>query len=91
MTIRVPPSGKIARVSAVPQIQDEICGVRFIRQEYGDTTDLPPCVHGAGKMYIVSAMVRAANPGRYDIASPADMIRDEQGRIIGCRALEVNP
>ena len=89
MTLRIPPSGTVARVATVPQEEGKTDGVRFVSQSYGATEGLPK--FNPDTALIVSAMVRAANPDRKDICSPADMIRDEQGRIVGCRALEVNP
>lgn len=44
----------------------------------------------AGVRFIVSAMVRAACTDRFDLVSPADLVRDEAGNVIGCRSFEVN-
>lgn len=35
-------------------------------------------------------MVRAAVPYRKDVYSPADFLRDEAGKIVGCKAMEGN-
>ena len=55
---------------------------------YGAVTGLPE-LH-PGVLLIVSALVRTALPDRKDLASPVDVIRDEKGVILGCRALEIN-
>jgi hypothetical protein len=38
-------------------------------------------------IYVVSALVAQAVPDRSDVFVVDDTVRDEQGRIIGCRAL----
>ena len=54
----------------------------------GTVTGLPPVNEGIG--YIVSAMVRSAAPERRDIYSPADLLRDSSGAVIGCNSLDAN-
>jgi hypothetical protein len=86
----VPPSGNVARVSQEFVKAGELGGVRIVVGSYGSVEGLPEYDVGTKKIYLVSAMVRSAVPRRRDVASPADFIRDEQGRIVACRALEVN-
>lgn len=38
-------------------------------------------------LYIVSALVAGAAKNRDDLVIPNDTVRDDQGRIIGCRSL----
>jgi hypothetical protein len=40
-----------------------------------------------GVRYIVSGMVLSAAPGRSDLLAPGDIVRDEQGRVVGCKSL----
>ena len=91
--LTIPASGTVARVATTPAEAGELWAGRnspvpLITQEFGEVVGLP--APEEGKFFIVSALVRAACPSRYDIGSPADLVRDEAGRIIGCRALEVN-
>jgi len=103
--VTIPPSGQVARVEVDYVTLGagicSLCGrevtghdgcnvpiIPLVRGEYGQPTDLPE--HVEGTLYIVSAMVRVACPDRNDLASPAQMVRDDQGRIIGCEALEVS-
>ena len=94
-TLTIPASGTVARV-ATQEVDEEAmeiwvgrgCPITLIVQEFGDVVNLPEPEEG--KFFIVSALVRAACPGRYDLGSPARLVRDEQGRIVGCGALEVN-
>jgi hypothetical protein len=52
-------------------------------KRYGDVTGLPePQEH---VLYIVSTLVQQALPQRSDLVSPDRVIRDEQGRVTGCR------
>lgn len=58
-------------------------------------TDMVCSVHGcqyglAPVHYIVSALVRAACPGRYDVVSPGPLVRSADGQPTGCSGLEFN-
>jgi hypothetical protein len=85
--LTIPASGQIARVSVSLAPAGGIDGVPLVRGIYGAVYGLPDAVPGT--IYIVSAMVRAACPDRQDLASPADLVRDASGAIVGCRALEL--
>ena len=91
----VATSGTIARVAqttwAVRTAWDAMSGTQcipIVRSEYGPVEGLPEPVEDT--IYIVSSMVRLALPTRSDIASPANLVRDEAGKIIGCKGLEIN-
>jgi hypothetical protein len=83
--IDIPSSGAI-RLSEVTEQVTEHDGVPIVRKAYG-SADLPP---ENGSLYIVSALVRQAFPERKDLVSPGDLIRDENGSVIGCRNLICN-
>lgn len=40
-----------------------------------------------GTVHIVARVVAAQAPERDDLVWPDDLIRDDQGRVVGCRAL----
>ena len=99
----IPPYGLIARVEkASRQIDAEIVAI----PEFGDDGErweynVPimasslSAVSGlpneqAGVRFIVSAQVCVACTDRLDLVSPADLVRDESGNVIGCRAFEAN-
>lgn len=84
----IPPSGTVARVSVAHDDAGTHEGIPLVRGTYGEVSGLP--APQAGVLCIVSALVRCALPHRTDLASPAKLVRDEQGRITGCEALEVN-
>jgi len=64
------------------------------KNDPGDIHSPDTCPHcGAGTVdepdvyYIVSQLVKSALPDRDDLLVPAEVVRDETGRIVGCRSL----
>ncbi len=58
--------------------------VPLVTKRFGAVTGLPdPKPH---TLYIVSTVVQAACPERKDLVAPHDVVRDDAGRVIGCRA-----
>jgi hypothetical protein len=95
--LTIEPSGNVARVNnkmildgwlwaqGPDRPQD---GIEIFYSEYGDIDGLPP--QKEGTIYIVSGMVLAAVNGtitRPDVFAPGRLIRDEEGRVIGCQGL----
>lgn len=80
-----PPSGTVARCAVTRQQVGTVDGVPLNRTVYGDVTGLP--APQPGTYYIVSALVAQAVPDRTDVLITDDAVRDDQGRIVGCRAL----
>lgn len=87
-TITIPPSGTIARCGEASEPAGEINGIPLVTKTYTEVTGLPD--EAPGVYYIVSAMVRQALPDRRDLLSPGDLVRDENGNVIGCRNLICN-
>lgn len=101
--VAIAPSGAIARVSMVenqlgicpvdlpdaPEGEAWSLNVATITTAPGDVIGLPAPT--ADTVFIVSALVRLAVPDRKDVASPARLVRDAKGAVIGCAALEFNP
>lgn len=90
-TETVRPSGTVARVSQVATRVGTVAGVPVVTTRPGPVTGLPAFEADDGAGYIVSALVRLALPDRIDLFSPADLVRDASGAVIGCRSLEANP
>ena len=84
-TVTIPPSGIVARCSVRRERVGEVGGIPVNRTVFGDVEGLPEPT--ADTYYIVSAIVAQACPDRSDLLITDDAVRDEQGRIIGCRAL----
>jgi hypothetical protein len=55
------------------------------RVKYGPVEGLPGPEDGT--IYIVSRLTKQQIPNRSDCLVPEDPIRDEEGNVIGCRAL----
>ena len=90
-TETIPPSGAVARVSQVATRVGSVSGVPVVTTRPGPVTGLPAFEADDGVGYIVSALVRIALPERIDLFSPADLVRDAAGAVVGCRSLEGNP
>lgn len=86
--LTIEPSNQVARCAEVSAPAGTIDGIELITRSYGAVAGLPEPQPGV--MYIVSALVRLACPGRHDLASPGDVVRDAAGQIIGCKNLVVN-
>ena len=98
-TKRTYPSRGVARVSTMETVVGtchlhEDCGntVPIVKLEEGEVTGLPredSCEYDK-QFYIVSAMVRAACPDRKDLLSPGGLVRDREGRVVGCTSLIIS-
>lgn len=85
-TVTVAPSGVVPRVAS-DNIQ---VAPGFVTTTLGDVDGLPDLQPGV--LLVVSALVRAALPGRDDLigpdTSPQGAVRDQDGRIIGVRGFQ---
>ena len=85
----IPPSGQVARC-AVDRVQVDTVTVDGVsvpvnQTQFGTVFDLPD--PQPDTIYVVSALVAQAVPDRQDVFIVDDAVRDDQGRIIGARAL----
>ena len=88
-SVTIHPSGKIARC-AVDRVQVDTIAVDGLsvpvnKTQFGAVSDLPDSQPDT--IYIVSAMVAQAVPDRPDVFIVDDAVRDDQGRIVGAKAL----
>lgn len=79
----IPPSGTVARVATI-DLGNDGYGHHLI--EYGYAHDLPAKVRG--RWLIVSLVVTLACPGRDDLVAPFGEVRNADGVMVGCRALQ---
>jgi len=72
---------------AVKIVQDEplVDGTPTSRTNFGEPKGLPDFQEGI--FYIVSQLVKSALPERTDLLVPAEVVRDGNGSIIGCKSL----
>ena len=88
-TVTIPPSGIVARCATsrvqVGTVTVDGIAIPVNRTQFGEVTGLPD--PQPDTIYIVSAVVAQAVPNRPDVFIVDDTVRDEQGRIIGAKAL----
>ena len=65
----------------------EIDGVPTSKTVFGEVENLEEEVEGV--YYIVSQLVKSALPIRADLLVPAEVLRDKEGKILGCQSLGV--
>ena len=91
----LPGSDKPARVTQEAVVTGYISKVDFLpiySYDFGGVVNLPK--PSKGTIYIVSKMVAeavAANTDRGDVYIVAETVRDEAGRIVGCKGLSRLP
>jgi len=85
----IPPARQAARVAvrreSVGHIDAAGMSIPLARTIYGEIEGLPD--PKPGTLYIVSSLVAAAARERDDLLIPDELVRDEQGRVIGARGL----
>ena len=85
-TKEIQPYGTIARVSTQTVIEGYIDNlIPITKTVFGEVENLPEPEEGT--IYIVSSLVAQRCSHRKDVFIPNESVRDEQGRIIGCKSL----
>jgi hypothetical protein len=96
--LSIPPSGNVARLEVERKEVDIIDfanseylighpghrGISLYVSSFGEPTDLPPQKNGV--IYIVSSLFRSGFD-RDDLWVPGELIRDNEGKPIGCLGL----
>jgi hypothetical protein len=85
VVIRTIPSSGLVRLATTTASAGMVDGIPLTQTVFGDPEGLPEMADGA--YFIVSSIVKAALPNRADLLVPSEMVRDADGRIIGCRSL----
>ena len=83
------PSGEIARVNFQVIQSGEINGVPIMETLAHGISGLP--TETPDTFFIVPTMVRQYFPKRRDLLSPAKLLRDKCGVVVGCVGFEINP
>ena len=81
----LPPTGIVPRCEQHEERVGTIAGIPVTRQVFGEIIDLPEPEEGV--FFVVSRMVAAACPERRDLLIPGALVRDDEGRVVGCRGL----
>lgn len=84
VTLTVAPSGICPRCTSTEVIDGAIGLIDISRQTLGEVEGLPEAIPGA--FFIVSRLVASA-ANRPDLLVPGSLIRDDQGKVIGCKGL----
>lgn len=63
----------------------EVEGIGVFDISYGEPENLPE--PRAGRLLIVPTLIRQALPHRFDLVSPCQFVRDEQGQVTGAKGL----
>jgi hypothetical protein len=93
--VTIQPSGQVARVAEVSEpwgtIEYGSLRIPVIVKRFGQVEGLPEPREGV--IYITSALTAQAAwaAGRTDVYCPGDLLRDEQGRVIGAASLCAAP
>ena len=82
-----PEEAPIPRCTTSEVPDGTLGGIPMIQITFGEVENLPPQKEGV--LLIVSAMVANAGrkQGRTDLVTPAHMVRDHAGNILGCTSL----
>ena len=84
--LAIEPSGQLARVSSKTVLTGEdYNNIPVTRTEYGEVKGLPAPAEDT--IYIVSSLVAQRVPERNDVFIPNESVRDDKGRIVGCKSL----
>lgn len=75
-------SDSIARCNTVKDQYSMLNDIPMYSVSYGEVTGLPKAKDEV--FYIVSMLVKQALPSRSDLVCPGDLVRDVEGKPIGC-------
>ena len=89
--VPITPSGDVPRCATtmvdLGTIAVDGVPVALTRQDLGAVSGMPDPTEGT--LYVVSRLVADALPGLSDLLIPGPLVRDDQGRVTGCRGLSV--
>lgn len=80
-------SNGMIRLRQHTAVYGELNGLPISRTTFGSPEGLPEFKEGV--YYIVSHLVKTELPNRTDLLVPAQIVRDEEGTIIGCKSLDL--
>ena len=84
LVVTLPRSGQIARIGVSRVQNGTVNGIPTFTTELGEPEGLPEMVEGT--IYVVSGIFRSNCP-RQDLWQPGELLRDDNGRPIGCVGL----
>jgi len=81
----IPASGMVCRLTTRTELVDVVDGLRITKTVFGEPSGLPE--EKEGTYYLVSQLIKNALPTRSDLLVPAEVLRDNQGKILYCQSL----
>ena len=87
VAIKTFPSEGLVRLKATTVSAGEVNGFPLTKTVFGEPEGLPE--EKGYQWYIVSQLVKTALPHRRDLLVPAEMVRDSEGKILGCQSFGV--
>ena len=92
----IEPSGRIARVKVESKIVGQVNGINIVKSTFGNVEGITreEIVDSQNTAFIVSRMVkeRINQEWKYNnfmVVIPDDIVRDKDGKIIGCRRFSI--
>jgi hypothetical protein len=85
----IAPSGIVPRLGQTREKTHILDGIEVFHVRLGELENLPEEDEDGETVYIVSRMVLDAAPGRGDLLSPGELVRDWSGKVIGCQGLSL--
>jgi hypothetical protein len=86
-THRIKASGQVARLACDTINSSPIDGLPITKTVFGQATGLPNEEHGV--YYVVSQLIKTANPHRIDLLVPTQIVRSSDNLILGCQSLGI--
>lgn len=83
--VEVAPSGEVARVAVTTTEAEPVGGIPVTVASYGKVENLPDPAEG--NIFVVSGMVEA-QVQRQDVFAPGNLVRDGEGKPVGCEGLK---
>ena len=84
----IEPSGTIARCKQETKEIGMLANIPITETVFGEVENLPAPKENT--YFIVSRLVLSACKDRKDLLVPNELVRDEEGNIIGCSSFSVN-
>lgn len=86
-----PPSGLVARAAQADQSVGTVEGIEVVRTTFGVPTDLPDPEEGTWLIVSLATANAAKAAGRItdDLLLTSNPVRDDGGRIVGCRRFAI--
>ena len=84
--LTINPCGIVPRCSSTEVVNGAIGLIDITKQTLGAVEGLPEEIPGVH--FIVSRLVASAS-GRQDLLVPGALLRDDQGKVIGCKGLSL--